>query len=110
MNWWSSGLVALLVVAAHSIAVASALECYICNTDRDGACKTPKEDDVPTCSNGDLCYKTINDKRSRPILYCATIHSSLAQPRAMADNGYHPTKPLGFFHTGCGGLRCSAVA
>jgi len=60
MNGWTSMLV-LVVVAAHVIAVTSALECYNCHTNRDGACGDDfDEDKSGTCDSGGMCKKVAN--------------------------------------------------
>ena len=50
----------VVLVAAHVIAVASALNCFTCDSNRDGACgKEFSEDKVTTCP-GSICFKIHN--------------------------------------------------
>jgi len=35
---WTTSLMVVVLVAAHVIAVASALNCFTCDSNRDGAC------------------------------------------------------------------------
>ena len=56
---WTTSLLVVVLVAAHVIAVESALNCFTCNSNRNGACGKEFKEDMATCT-GSICVKIHN--------------------------------------------------
>jgi len=67
MNW-SKLLLILVMLVAVLIAATSAVECYECDSDKDGSCgHNWQEGEAKKCNNGGVCRKIINKHRGEQL-------------------------------------------
>ena len=71
---WSKLLLILVMLVAVLTATTSAIECYECDSSRDGACGHKfHENHAKKCNNGGICRKIINKYRGKQLAYRDTF-------------------------------------
>jgi len=85
MNWSTSLL--LVVVVASNVIAASALDCYSCETHRNGACGEQfNSDKVATCNNGGICARKTDKDNGK---YDTMVHA-VKRPNQTQERSINP--------------------